>query len=187
MMNKLSGAKMTLFRQAAWLFVLVVLVIGMSEGQQAPEPTQEDINKRVADIMEHALQQGIGTTPEGYRYTRMRASTSMEEYKEIKKFGERAIAPLSNYLDSEDYRAQHLAVNLLGSIGGKAVIKPLAHAAEKCSYIVARSAALANLAHQNWDDVAEIIKWVSVNDPEPFVRKDATDLIAKHAPEKDTR
>ncbi len=186
-MNNLYGIVKNLLLSAALPLTFAFFAIGAVVARQAPEPTQDEINHRVADIMESTLQKGVGTTPEGVRYTIMNISPTLQEFREIKKFGERAIPSLGNYLDSADYRAQNVAVKLLGSIGGKAVIKLLTHGLVKCSSMAARAIAVANLAHQNWDDVAETIKWVAVNDPAPDVRKAAADLIAKHESGAETR
>jgi HEAT repeat protein len=87
---------------------------------------------------------------------------------------------LSKYLDSPDYRAQQLVVNLLGYIGGKAVVKPLSYAAERSDSSIVRSAAVANLGEQPWADVQEIIGRVAANDPDPLVKRDAQAMIAKY-------
>jgi hypothetical protein len=73
--------------------------------QQPEQPTQDHINNRIAQIMAHSLQQGVFTTSSGVRATLIKADISLEDSAEIKQFGERAIAPLSEYLHSPDYRA----------------------------------------------------------------------------------
>lgn len=132
--------------------------------------------------MAHDLKQGVFTTDSGVRATTMRADMSLEELNEIKQYGDRAISPLSEYLRSPDYRAQHLAVQTLGYIGGKSVVKPLSFAAQESPSGAVRLAAVANLAQHPWQDVAEVIQRVAANDSDPGVKKEAQAIIAKNQP-----
>jgi len=158
---------------------LVICTVLMS-AQSTMEPTQETVEKRVNEIMELALKRGVTTLPDGVRATPMRANTSLEELKEIRSFGARAIPPLRKYLESSDLRAQTLAVNLVGAIGGKIAIRPLSYAADRCTSAVARLVAVENLGQQPWADVVDVIERVSVNDPDPLVKKAAQEMVAKH-------
>jgi HEAT repeat protein len=154
------------------------LLCGMVvKAQGTTQPSQEEINRRVHQIFDNDLKESVFTTNQGIRATRMRADASMEELNQIKKFGDKAVAPLTEYLSSPDYRAQHLAVNLLGAIGSKSVIKPLTYAAERSGSSAVRLAAVANLGQQSWNDVAAILKRVSTSDSDPFVRKKADEII----------
>jgi hypothetical protein len=161
------------------ILISSVLICAQST-QSSTEPTQETIDRRVDEIVKVALKRGVIILPDGTRATPMGANTSLTEMQEIQKFGERAIAPLSKYLDSPSRRAQTLATNLLVAIDGKAVIKPLSYAAERCSSSVARTAALESLKRQDWRDVAEVVERVSINDPDPQVKKIAQEIVAKH-------
>jgi|SRR5579859_5547832 len=172
-----------LSRYFPWALIPVMfLSASITHAQASAELSQEAINARVAEIINHGLQVGVITTPEGVRATPMKAHVSLQEQKEIKAFGERAIMPLSQYLELSDYRAQHLVVNMLGYIGGKKVVKPLTYAAERSDSPDVRSAAVNNLAQEPWADVADIIERIAVNDTDPFVKRDAQAIIAKHQP-----
>ena len=164
---------------ASLLSALVICAVLVS-AQSTLQPTQETVEKRVNEIMELALKKGVITLPDGVRATPMRANTSLEELQELRSFGERAISPLSKYLDSTDLRAQTLAVNLVGAIGGKSAIRPLSYAADRCTSAVARLAAVENLGQQPWADVVNVIERVSANDPDPLVKKAAQEMVAKH-------
>jgi HEAT repeat protein len=177
---KRIGYKGTL-RYFAWLlFSLMGLCPHIIRAQTAAQPSQELVDKRVSEIIDHALQEGVITTPEGVRATPMKAHISIEQSKEIRAFGDLAIHPLTKYLDSPSFRAQHLAVNLLGYIGGKRVIKSLSHAADRSSSPNIRAAAVKNLGEQAWSDVADVIHRVAINDPDPQVKKAASVMIEKH-------
>lgn len=148
--------------------------------QAQTDTAQVKVNKRVDEIMDRALKEDVFTTPEGVRVTPMGANVSSEAMQEIQTFGDQAIAPLAKYLDSPDRRAQTLATKLLGAIGGSNTIKPLIHAAEKCTSSIARTVALFNLERLEWKDVGGVIERVALNDSDLQVRKTAQDIIAKH-------
>lgn len=172
--------KSQLLYRAPWLFAAALLLVTLISAQSREQPTQEYINNRVAQIMAHDLQQGVFTTSSGVRATLMRADMSIEELNEIKQFADRAIAPLAEYLHSPDYRAQHLAVNVLGYLGGKNVVKPLSAAAEQSGSSAVRLAAVGNLAQHPWPEIADVIQRVAANDQDPSVKKEAQSIIAKH-------
>jgi hypothetical protein len=180
MKNEHVRHKSRIFYHGPWLFVAALLHITLISAQSTQQPTQEYINSRVDQIMAHDLQQGVFTTSSGVRATLMRADMSMEELNEIKQFGDRAIAPVAEYLHSPDYRAQHLAVNVLGYLGGKNVVKPLSAAAEQSGSSAVRLAAVANLAQHPWPEVSDVIQRVAANDQDPSVKKEAQSAIAKH-------
>jgi HEAT repeat protein len=171
-----------------WLLAAMLMCIRLTNAQplQQPnqqstqKPTQEYINKRIAQVITNPLQQGVFTTSSGVRATLMRADISLEESTEIKQFGERAIAPLTEYLHSPDYRAQHLAVRALGSIGGKNVVKPLSYAAQESESAFVRLAAVANLAQHPWVEIADTIQHVASTDLDSSVKKEVQAIIDKH-------
>jgi hypothetical protein len=165
------------------IFYCGLLMWGVSvfaQNQSTTKLSQDAINKRIDEIMEVALNRGTVRFPDGTVAVPMKALTTVEESKEIRNFGERAIAPLSTYLDSSSRRAQLLATGIFGEIGGKMALKPLLYAVENCSAPLARSSALANLALQNWNDVAAVIGRVAAFDTDDSVRKEAREIIARH-------
>jgi len=162
---------------SATLFWLTLAFAGQSPSAR---PTQAFINKRVAEIMDKALQTGTSTTPDGVRVTPMRADASMEDMDEVKSFGIRAVAPLSEYLDSSNYRAQHLAVRMLGYIGEKEVIAPLSKAAVHSRSEIVRLSAVDCLGQQSWSEVAAVVKRVAASDPNLLVREEAQRVIDAH-------
>jgi hypothetical protein len=174
---KITSARNLLSVYCAVFFCLSVGAAGQSPGIK---PSQEIINGRVAEIVENALQRGTGSTPQGVHVTPMRADISIEEMDQIKAYGDRAIPPLSAYLDTSNYRAQHLAVRILAYIGGKKVIAPLSKAAEQSSSEVVRLSAVDCLGQQLWEDAAPIVKRVASDDSNPLVREHAQRVIAAH-------
>jgi hypothetical protein len=175
--TKIAFARNLLLLHCAVLFCLSVGAAG-----QSPEikPSQDLINRRVADIVEKALQRGTGSTPQGVRITPMRAEISLEEMDQIKAYGDRAIPALTGYFDTSNYRAQHLAVRILAYIGGKRVIAPLSKAAEQSSSEVVRLSAVDCLGQQLWEDAAPTVKRVASEDSNPLVREHAQRVIAAH-------
>jgi hypothetical protein len=165
------------------IFYCGLLMWGVSvfaQNQSTTKLSQDAINKRIDEIMEAALNRGAVTFPDGNVAVPMKALMTGEESKEIRNFGERAIAPLSTYLDSSSRRAQLLATGIFGEIGGKMALKPLLYAVESCTSSSARSTALASLALQDWNDVAAVIGRVEAFDADDSIRKQAREIIARH-------
>ena len=167
---------------AALIIICGVLTSTTSNCQARGEPTQDEVNRRVHQIVDNNLQAGTVTTSKGVRATPMRADMSLEDLREIGQFGDRAIAPLETYLHSDDYRAQRLVVNVLGAIGGAKVVNPLSYAAEHSPSAIVRYAAVANLGQQPWQMTAAVIKRVAVSDSDSDVRKKAGEIIAREQP-----
>jgi hypothetical protein len=177
---KIASGRNLLVLRCVVLYCLSVGALGQSS---EIKPTQEFINRQVTEIVENALQRGTGSTPEGVRITPMRAEISMEEMNQIKAFGDRAIPPLSGYLNTSNYRAQHLVVRILAYIGGKGVIAPLSKAAEHSPSEVVRLSAVECLGQQPWEDVSAAVKRVASGDLNPLVREHAQRVIAAHESE----
>jgi hypothetical protein len=177
---KIASGRNLLVLRCVVLYCLSVGALGQSS---EIKPTQEFINRQVTEIVENALQRGTGSTPEGVRITPMRAEISMEEMNQIKAFGDRAIPPLSGYLNTSNYRAPHLVVRILAYIGGKGVIAPLSKAAEHSPSEVVRLSAVECLGQQPWEDVSAAVKRVASGDLNPLVREHAQRVIAAHESE----
>jgi hypothetical protein len=159
---------------------MVLIAVMSGAAQQSAEPDQHMIDMRVQQIVEYAIEQGSTVTPDGVKVRAMRVDVTLQEEREIKNYGERAIQPLTKFLDSPEYAGQLLAVRLLNVIGGKLTITPLSYAAEKCSAASARFSAILGLSHQPWDQVAELFKRVAANDTDPQVKRAAQLEIEKH-------
>ena len=148
--------------------------------QDTNQVTQEHINDRIAKIFKADLLLWTGTTPEGYQYNNGKVYASQEEYDEVKKFGDRAIASLAEYFAKNDDRAQLLAIRFLVNIGGARVLKILTPIAEKSPSPYIRFQALANLQQYPWPEVADLVRRIAANDENPDVKAEARKLLQQH-------
>ena len=114
------------------IFVLAAISF---PAQSAPRMDQQTVDRRVDEIVNHALQQGKSVTADGVQVRSMRVDVSLDEEKEIINYGVLAVPPLRKLLDAEEYPAQILSVSLLDQIGGKPALPPLRYAAEKCAFL----------------------------------------------------
>jgi len=169
-------------RRIAWLLLIALLYSTVGVTQDTRLPSQETINQRIAEIFKAALARGIGTTPEGYRFTMGKVYYSLEEAAEIKKYGDRAITPLSNYISKDGFRAQQLAIHFLAIIGGPRVLKIFTSVAEKGQSPATRYIALLSLQQYPWQDIEDVVRRISENDENANVKSQAQEMVKKHDP-----
>jgi hypothetical protein len=148
--------------------------------QSAPRLDRQTVDRRVSEIVNHALEQGKSVTADGVQVRSMRVDVSLDEEKEIISYGMLAVSPLRKLLDAEEYPAQILSVSLLNQIGGKPALPPLRYAAENCASAAARLRAVLGLGRQSWDEVSDVIRRVATNDKDGLVREAAQKEVAKH-------
>jgi len=166
--------------QIAWVFLIAFLSFTVAVAQDTDQPSQETINKRIEEIFKVDLQIGVSTSPEGYRLTTGKVYYSPEEGDEIKKYGDKAIAPLAAYFDKSDFRAQQLAIRFLEVIGGPRVIKILSNVAEKSSSEGIRYRALLTLAQYPWPDIADVVRRIATSDGSDFMKSEARKIVEKN-------
>jgi len=164
------------------LFLAGLLCFTEAAAQNPAPPSQETINQRIAEIFRVALARGTGTTPEGYRFTMGKVYYTLEEADEVRKYGERAIAPLSEYFSKDDMRAQQLAVHFLATIGGPRVLKILGNVAEKAPSFATRYIALLCLQQYAWQDIAGVVRRIAAKDENSDVKSKAQEMVQKHDP-----
>ncbi len=166
-------------KRIATMAIFVLAAISFP-AQSAPRMAQQTVDRRVNEIVNHALQQGKSVTADGVQVRSMRVDVSLDEEKEIINYRVLAVPPLRKLLDAEEYPAQILSVSLLDQIGGKPALPPLLYAAEKCASSAARLNAVLGLGRQPWDEVSDVIRRVATNDKDGQVREAAQKEVAKH-------
>jgi HEAT repeat protein len=139
-------------------------------------PQSEDANVAVQKIVKGILERGEGRTESGIRTTTFMPPND-EEVAEIKDWGEQAINPLTQFLDSDEPRAQLLAVRLLGVVGGPDIIPPLKRALEPNRWVVVRTQALSSLMSAPRTDSIPLIHEVLSRDPDPQVQARGRDVL----------
>ena len=137
----------------------------------------EVIRQRISAIIDTAVKRAHITTPDGIQVT-MRPLMRDEDYEEVKRFGDRAVPVLSEYLTSEDILEQEDAVRLLAHLKGDSALDALEKFAESAGSPFIRATALRNLAPQlPLDKIEPMLIKISKSDPDPRVRKLALDLL----------
>jgi hypothetical protein len=103
-----------------------------------------------------------------------------ESLTAIRALGDQAIPVLEDYLWSASDRESSLAMRFLGAIGGRKIVGPLAKVAREYSSPGRRKTALLWLSQTPWDLAAPVLKNAMERDPNPKVRKAASDLLLSH-------
>lgn len=129
------------------------------------ECTDSKINNLVLDI----LKRGEGRTASGIRTTTWVPPSGQDDAK-IKNCGEKAIEPLSRFLDSDEPRAQLLAVRLLGVVGGPKIVQVLVRALEPNRWVVVRTQAMSSLMSGPKEAAIAVIRKDLTQDFDPQVQ-----------------
>jgi len=144
-----------------------------SEGLQKPF-----VRERIASIMKVTLGQGEFRTSEGIRAV-IKVPPSTEQIQEVKNLGSSAIPVLSEYVTSKDPREQELAMRFLSAFAGDQIVGSLRIFAKHSAFAMNRAQALEWLAQTPLSKALPIIEDVSKTDSDPYVRKTATEILAK--------
>lgn len=170
-------------RAAGFLLVFIGISIayGQTTGNEAPS-ARADIKSECTDTVIHDLVINILKRGEGRTETGIRTTTWIpprdEDNAKVKNCGEEAIVPLSQFLDSDEPRAQLLAVRLLGVVGGPGIVSPLQRALEPSRWVVVRTQALSSLMSAPKTDAIPIIRSVLSRDRDPQVQSRGNAILA---------
>jgi HEAT repeat protein len=99
----------------------------------------------------------------------------------FKQLGKSAVPVLAAYLSSESPRAQELAMRFLAAIGGDRIVEPLRGFAKHSAFPSNRAEAVMFLVETPLSKALPIIEDVSKTDPDPDVRKTASELFRKYS------
>ena len=138
------------------------------------------VKQRVQSIMQTTLKEGEFTTADGVKAT-TRVPPSAERIEEVRQLGKSAIPVLAAYVSSESPRAQELAMRFLTAIGGDGIVEPLRGFAKHSAFPSNRAEAVMFLVETPLSRALPIIEDVSKTDPDPYVRKTASELFIKHS------
>jgi HEAT repeat protein len=137
------------------------------------------VKQRVQSIVQAALKEGEFTTAEGIKTT-TRVPPSTERIEEVKQLGKSAIPALAEYVGSGSPRTQELAMRFLAGIGGDQIVEALRGFAKRSTFSSNRVEAVMFLADTPLSRALPIIEDVSKTDPDPTVRKTASDIFMKY-------
>lgn len=138
--------------------------------------TNDDASLKVKQIMDDTLARGVTLLPDGIKATTWVPPTA-HDIMAIKALGDYAIRPLGSYLNSEEPRAQLLAVRFLGVIGGEAIIPFIRTALEPNRWVVVRTQALSSLMSVPPTAAIPIIEHTLETDHEEPVQQRAKQLL----------
>jgi hypothetical protein len=139
--------------------------------------TKQDIQQRIAEIIDQTLQKGEGTVDGVKFYTKV--PTSSEFVEEVKRYGEEAIPVLAEHLNSQDARQRTLAVELLGHIGHPGILVHLQKIIRDDSSLTLKVIALRWVAQMDDEKAKDVVKEASEIASEKEVREEAQQLLGK--------
>jgi hypothetical protein len=151
-----------------------------SPQQVETQSSSKDESDQVAinTIIRDALGEGAGVTTEGVKFQTC-SPPSKESLAAVKRMGERAIPILKQYLWSQDSCESRVAMRLLGSLGSKSVVAPLAEVARKHPIAGRRMLALRWLSSAPWESVSPVLQESAERDPDPSVRNVARKILTE--------
>jgi hypothetical protein len=144
--------------------------------QALPQASTEEIRERISAIIRENIRQGEGATVDGIKFS-TRVPPSLQNIEEIKRYGERAIPVLEEYLWAEAGREGDLALRFLSLLGGNRIVEPLRRVVEKSPSPSRREGALRGLSQAPWDLAFPIIRNAAEADPDPRVREVAREFL----------
>ena len=163
-------------------------ILCAGQNTSGPEATVDEtelanatiVKKKIQSIVQATLKEGEFTTADGIKAT-TRVPPSAERIEEVKQLGKSAIPVLAAYANSESPRAQELAMRFLAGIGGDRIVEPLRGFAKHSAFPSNRAEAVMFLVETPLSRALPIIEDVSKTDPDPYVRKTASELFIKYS------
>jgi len=141
------------------------------------------IRERIHQIMRETIKRGETMTSDGSQaFTRTFVPPSNEDADEVKRYGEKAVPILAEYLRQPTGFEKYHALRLLGAIGGKAVVEPLGQVALHDSSPWFREYALAFLTQAPWELAKPILQEAARSDADLRVRQRAKELLDDYRP-----
>ena len=135
--------------------------------------------ERVAEIMRESLKQGQGSVGGVRTYTR--TPTSPQAVEELRHLGRGAIYALTDYALGDNPQEQRLAIELLGRVGGRGVVDPLATVLRRSPSPSMRELALRWLPLDQGDAVRRVLARAAHTDPDARVRELALHRLANRS------
>jgi len=164
--------------------VLAATFAGNAQQASAPQESSAKIDPKVVSaeiskIVGQAIKDTTLKLPDGQTVT-TRPLPSSDDLGKVRGFGDQATEVLSRYLaPSNSVMEQQVALRLLDAIGTGRSLDVLGTFAEKAESPFIRSQALFVIASSPRDKDAMLLKKISIDDPDPQVRKQALDLIQR--------
>jgi|GEM_PF-2048268 len=142
-------------------------------GSQAT--AKDAVSKSIERIIRETLKEGEGVV-NGVRVWR-RVPPAKKNVEEIRRYGDEAVAVLTNHLSAESDRERALAVEFLGLLGGRRIISPLQRVIQDDNSPTIRILALRWITQAPFNLVSPIIREAAIRDLDEQVRKEAQDIL----------
>lgn len=164
--------------------VIVMCLLGTGSGVWGlgalQVPGEAEARERVTAIIRDTLRRGELTS--GSVKVVTRAMPSSEAVEEVRRYGDAAVSALEHHLRQGNERERDLALRLLGSLGGKRIVKPLREIILNHPSAGFRRAALRWITQAPWEAAAVVLREAAVKDPDREVRREAESILRDHAP-----
>jgi hypothetical protein len=163
------------------LLLLMLLTCGSSVAEagdrvKSPQTTSKGaVNRSIKRIITETLKEGEGVV-NGVKVWR-RVPPAQKNIEEIRRYGDEAVAVLTNYLSAESDPERALVVEFLGLLGGSRVLVPLKNVVEKDRSPTLRILALRWLSQVPSNLALPIIRKAARTDVDENVRKAARRIL----------
>ncbi|HLJ88107.1 MAG TPA: HEAT repeat domain-containing protein [Candidatus Angelobacter sp.] len=137
------------------------------------------IDIEVSRIFNSTLDRMESTAADGIKVSTWMGWSSSDE-EQIECLGQGALPSIEKQLGSQRAFGQLLAVKMLGWVGGKEIIAPLAKVLQESKSQSVRVSALESLFHAPGSDAVPVLKFVSKSDPDKRVRTKAEEILARY-------
>lgn len=159
-------------RIAALGALLTFSTICLGQNPTEYRNTAQDMRMRIEAIVHKAavpLQLSGPSSP--VTITSAQIVFSLDDIREVQRYGREAVPVLSTFLLGEDPRSERVAIRLLGAIGGPVVVDPLVKVLDGSPRASSREEALRSLHNAPCSQAsARAISHAARNDPNAIVR-----------------
>jgi len=142
--------------------------------------TNSNLHEQIATIIATTVHEGQGVTREGQRFYTF-VPPSPDALETVKRNADDAIPILNEFIWGKDPNAGHVAMRLLGALGGEKILAQLTPVIDKHPSPGMRSLALRWVSTAPWERALPILKRAAAKDSSRSVRDTAKELIARHA------
>jgi len=154
---------------------------------QNPQLPGDLVRQRISAVIHRISESSQIMLKDGSYATPMPVLPSTDELREIKGYGDQAVAVLATYVDSSRGMEQHLAIRFLLECRDDQALAALQAFAEKSKIGGIREEAITGLRGFPIQKVKQIVESISSSDPDPEVRAFARRVLATFPVHKESQ